>query len=231
MAVTTSMQPRQFWTNSIYAVVCLLFALWGWYDYSVKYPNMQKEFDEHKALSDERKEIEERKEKEGLLSPESLARYEEVKAKLNEYKEAPVAPGKYDMAIQLWLYIIGCGVLGTPYFLWNLWSIGRKSYRLDDDGTLTLPEGTCRIDELRSLDMERWMSKSIATITMPDGREVTLDDYKFKDMDKIVGAIANHFEPGQWTEDVKPVKPEGDGDEPPVGGEEAREDAAASDGR
>ena len=232
MAITTSMQPRQFWTNSIYAVVCFVFALWGWYDYSVKYPSMQKAFDEHTLLSDERKAIEERKEKEGVLSPDSLARYEEVKARLNEYKEAPVAPGKYDMAIQLWLYIIGCGVLGTPYFLWNFWSIRRRTYRLEDDGTLVLPEGTCRIEELKGLDMSRWMSKSIATITMPDGREVALDDYKYKDMDKIVGVLANHFEPGQWTDEVKPVKTDEEAAENATeAAADAREDAAASDGR
>jgi hypothetical protein len=228
MAISTSMQPRQFWTNSIYAVVCLVFALWGYYDYTVKYPDMQKAFDEHKALSDEKTAIEATKKDQGSLDPAQVTRYEELEAKLKEYKEAPVAPGKYDMAIQLWLYIVGCGVMGTPYFLWNLFAIRRRSYRLEDDGTLVLPEGTCRIDELKGLDMSRWMSKSIATITMPDGRDVDLDDYKFKNMDRIVGAIANHFEPGQWTDEVKPVKP---GEEPAGAGEEVREDAAASDGQ
>ena len=228
MAITTSMQPRQFWTNSIYAVVCVIFALWGWYDYSVKYPNMQKAFDEHSLLSERRAELEKRRETQGSLSNEDLAEWDGLKAKLAEYKEAPVAPGKYDMAIQLWLYIVGCGVLGTPYFVWNYLSIRRRTYRLEDDGRLVLPEGTCRIDELKGLDMSRWMSKSIATITMPDGREVALDDYKFRNMDKIVGAIANHFEPGQWTDEVKPVKAAEGAEE---AGEKAREDAAASDGQ
>lgn len=232
MAITTSMQPRQFWTNSIYAVVCLAFAIWGWYDYSVKYPAMQKAFDEHKALSDEKAAIDDLAAKQGVQSPEQKARYDEIKARLNEYKEAPVAPGKYDMAIQLWLYIVGCGVISTPYFLWNLWAIRRRSYRLEDDGTLVMPEATCRIDELQGLDMSRWMSKSIAMITLPDGREVKLDDYKFRNMDRIVGAIANRFEPGRWTADVKPVKDEEAGEPTPEGtGEEAREDAAASDGQ
>jgi hypothetical protein len=206
MAITTSMQPRQFWTNAIYAVVCLVFALWGWYDYSVKYPTMQREFDEHQALSDEKAAIEETKKNQGSLDAGQIQRYEEVDAKLKEYKEVPLAPGKYDMAIQLWLYMVGCGVLGTPYFLWNFWSIRRRTYRLEDDGTLVMPEGTCRIEELKGLDMSRWMSKSIATITMPDGREVALDDYKFRNMDKIVGVLAHQFEPGRWTDEVKPVK-------------------------
>ena len=232
MAITTSMQPRQFWTNSIYAVVCLVFALWGWYDYSVKYPTMQRTFDEHTALSEQRKSLEETKESQGVLGEAERKQYEEIKAKLAEYKEAPVAPGKYDMAIQLWLYIIGCGVLGTPYFLWNLWSIRRLTYRLDDDGTLVLPEGSFRIDELKGLDMSRWMSKSIAMVTLPDGRDVKLDDYKFKDMDKIVGVLANHFEPGQWTDEVKPVKADEEAAETATEtAADAREDAAASDGR
>lgn len=217
MAITTSMQPRQFWTNSIYAVVCLVFALWGWYDYSVKYPTMQREFDAHQALSDEKAAIEELKKNQGSLDAAQIQRYEEIDAKLKEYKEAPLAPGKYDMAIQLWLYIIGCGVLGTPYFLWNLRSIRRRTYRLEDDGTLVLPEGSFRIEELKGLDMSRWMSKSIATITLPDGREVALDDYKFKDMDKIVGVLAHQFEPGRWTDEVKPVKAEEPEAEPAAG--------------
>jgi hypothetical protein len=221
MAITTSMQPRQFWTNSIYAVVCLVFALWGWYDYSVKYPTMQREFDAHQALSDEKAAIEELKKNQGSLDAAQIQRYEEVDAKLKEYKEAPLAPGKYDMAIQLWLYIIGCGVLGTPYFLWNLRSIRRRTYRLEDDGTLVLPEGSFRIEELKGLDMSRWMSKSIATITLPDGREVALDDYKFKDMDKIVGVLAHQFEPGRWTDEVKPVKAEEPAAEPAEGTAEA----------
>jgi hypothetical protein len=35
---------------------------------------------------------------------------------------------------------------------------------------------------------------------------VALDDYKFRNMDKIVGVLAHQFEPGRWTDEVKPVK-------------------------
>jgi len=227
MAITTTMQPRQLWMNGLYAVLCLVLALWGWYDYEIKIPNDQKAFDEHKQLSEEAVAIEKTKETVGALTDAEIIRYEELTAKLKEYKDAPVEPGKYDRDIQMWLYIIGCGICGVPYFAWQLWSIGRRRYALGDDGRLVLPEGTFPIADIPAIDMSRWMSKSIAVITLPDGRTSTLDDYKFKGMDRIVHALVTRLEPGQWTDEVKPVKP----DEPaPAETAESEPEGPARDG-
>ena len=49
----------------------------------------------------------------------------------------PTNPPAYDRPVQMWLYIVGCGVMGVPWFLWQWLSVAGKRYRLDDDGTLT----------------------------------------------------------------------------------------------
>ena len=103
--------------------------------------------------------------------------------------------------MQLWLYIVGCGVLGTPFFVWNLIVMPRAAakWRLNEDGSLDTPEGAIPADQIANLDMSRWMAKSIATIETSDGRSIKLDDYKFRNMDLMIGALAQRFAPGEWT--------------------------------
>lgn len=113
-------------------------------------------------------------------------------------------PSTYDRPTQ-WLFI-----LCLPFVPWSLWvyfSTKSRVYRLDDDGTLHLPGDTWKADEIADIDMQRWMSKSIAEVVHSDGRRVALDDYKHKDLHLIIGAIASRLYPDQWTEEAKVVKP------------------------
>ncbi|MFO0828192.1 MAG: hypothetical protein U0572_08580 [Phycisphaerales bacterium] len=207
MSIRTSIQPRILYGKPIYAAVCLAMGIWGWYDYAITIPRMENAVAEHAQLTARKDELTAKRASGGTLSTAEIADYERVSAELaTRFKEAPTPPASYDRAVQLWLYIIGCGVLGPPMFLWPLFQAMRRKYELDDDGTLRLPEGTCNIDEIKSIDMSRWMSKSIATVTLPNGATSTLDDYQFKNLHLIVGAIAHRLHPDEWTSEAKQVK-------------------------
>jgi hypothetical protein len=57
------------------------------------------------------------------------------------------------------------------------------------------------------------MSKSIAVVKDADGREYPLDDYKWKNTDKIVVELCRRFYPGQWTDEARPVDEGKDSDD------------------
>ena len=113
------------------------------------------------------------------------------------------APGKYDRLTQ-WAFIacLPC----APYFFWMYFVTRRRRYTLDDDGTLHTPAGTWPADELADIDMNRWMAKSIAWVIHRDGARVKLDDYKFKGLHQIVGAIASRLYPDDWDENARPAE-------------------------
>lgn len=211
MAIHTTIQPRFLYLKPLYALMCLGLGIWGWYDYSVTVPDKIKAFNDHAQLTKRKQELESIGNP--MLLPEGQKEeYGRINAELaSRFKDAPVMPAAYDRPMQLWLYVIGCGVVGTPMFLWPLLRIARKRYSLEDDGTLRTPEGSCPIADVRAIDMGRWMSKSIAVVTLADGTTSTLDDYQFKGMHLIVGAIAHRLHPDAWTEDARQVK--GDADE------------------
>jgi hypothetical protein len=206
MAIRTTIQPRHLYLKPLYALVLLGLGLWGWYDYSIKIPAKQAAFEEYTRLVSRNQEFAD-KASLGNLSAAERTEYEANVATLNQkYKEAPPVVEAYDRPVQLWLYIIGCGILGVPFMVWPLIQMARKRYELDDDGTLRLPEGTYRIEDVTAIDMSRWMPKSIATITLSDGKHVVLDDYKYKNLHLIVGAIAHRLHPEEWTTEARAVE-------------------------
>ncbi|MDZ4829225.1 MAG: hypothetical protein SGJ09_03385 [Phycisphaerae bacterium] len=209
MAIRTSIQPRHLYLKPLYALVCLGFGVWGWYDFSVKIPRDQAAFAEFSALKARTEELASKRTSGGTLSAEDVAEYETKSALLTaKYKEPPIEPASYNRAVQLWLYVIGCGILGTPMFVWPLIKMARRHYEVDDDGVLHVPEGTCKLDDVVSIDMSRWMSKSMATITLPSGATSVLDDYAYKNLHLIVGAIAHRIYPDDWTVDARDARKE-----------------------
>ena len=78
---------------------------------------------------------------------------------------------------------------------------------MNDDGSLHTPEGDFARDEIVGLDMDRWMSKSIAYAETKDAK-IKLDDYIYKNMHLIVGALAQRFAPDKWTEEAKKIDPD-----------------------
>ena len=136
--------------------------------------------------------------------PPAFEAYEAVEVALEADKKVK-EPGKYDRMTQ-WAFILCLPF--APYCFWVVARTRRQVYRLDEDGTLHLPEGTWKADQIAEIDMSRWMSKSIATVVHHDGTRVELDDYKHHDLHLIIGAIAARRHPEAWTADAKPVKPD-----------------------
>jgi len=204
MPIETRIQPRQTFWNLLYVFMCLGFALWGWYDYSVKIPRKEAEFAEYSVAEKAKSDLEKKVQATPLTDAEKTE-YKSAVETLAKYKEKPAEPAAYDRAVQLWLWIVGCGVLGTPYFAIAQWRLTRCRYRLDDNGDLTAPEGFFTTDQLADIDMTRWMSRSIAVVKTASGRQIRLDDYKYQRTEDIVAALAARFHPGQWTSDARPI--------------------------
>lgn len=208
MAIRTQIQPFLFYRDIILAVVCAVFGAWGWYDYSVVIPKREAAFIEYSELRSQKESFEARVAEKQTLSAADEAELQRVNGVLAErFADVPAQPAAYDSAVQLWIYVVGCGILGTPWAIWSLISLRRRSFELTSDGTLVTPEGRCPIDEVRDIDMSRWMSKSIATVTLADGTTSLMDDYKYKNTHLIVGAIAHRLYPDLWTKEAKVAKP------------------------
>ena len=213
MAIRTTIQPFVFWRNAIFAILCVVFGLWGWYDYSIKIPNLEadcvaldtakeqvKKFETQSATAD--------------LNENEKAQWNAAKKVVEEITRrnggAPTKPSPYDRTLQMWLYIIGCGVLGTPFFVWPIVQIARKQFVLEDDGTLRTPTGTFSAAQIVDIDMSRWCAKEgdrrstwTAHVVTSDGKRILLDDHDFKNMHLIIGAIAHRLMPDKWTDHAK----------------------------
>jgi hypothetical protein len=207
MAIRTSIQPRQIIRNVVMLLLCVGFGIWGWYDFAIKIPALETAVTEHAKLLAVTDSAERRKAEGGTLTAAEIEAYEMARAELAaRFKERPEPPAAYDRAVQLWVYVVGCGILGTVWCIWALWSLSRKRYALEDDDSLVLPEGRYPVADLKGIDMSRWMEKSIAVVELPNGDKALLDDYKYKNVDRIVGAIAQRFHPDDWTDEAKPVR-------------------------
>ena len=205
MAIETKIQTRQTLQNIGYAVICLGLGLWGWYDYAVTIPEMEAAYAEFVSLEETTKTLEAQS-KVAPLTTEEIVRFKEAEATLKaKYTEKPDLPAAYDRAVQLWLYIVGCGVMGVPWFAYAQWQLMRHRFRLDDDGGFTADGRRFAAEEITGIDMSRWMSKSIAEVLTADGGRIALDDYKLKGVEDIVAALAARFHPGEWTSDARPI--------------------------
>ena len=265
----------------IIAIVCLVFGLWGVYDYAVAIPRAQERADRLELLQISKDALETPQSK-GTLTPQAKKAYTKVTAELDSILrpeleqsglESPVsqptdfaeaiemfgenlrtsgdvqwvallatighglvaerrlpltekdypsahtafkqtqhaieqlgavaAPGEYDRLTQ-WAFMLCLPCV--PYFLWMYFDATRRVYSLDDEGTLSTPDGTWRQEEIANIDMDRWMAKSIAWVVPRQGRRVKLDDYKFRNLHRIVGAISARLHPDEWDSEAKPVK-------------------------
>ncbi|MBL9118544.1 MAG: hypothetical protein JNL80_01365 [Phycisphaerae bacterium] len=207
MAIRTSIQPFLFYRDIVLAVLCAVFGAWGWYDYTITIPKRYDAFIEYSTLREAKDGFEKRVNDRQSLSEADEKEFQRVKVLLNEkYTEVPSKPESYDDDVQFWLYFVGCGLLGTPWAIWSLIQLKRRSFAVTDDGTLITPEGSCPIDRATEIDMSRWMSKSIAVVTLESGAQSLMDDYKYRNTHLIVGAIAHRLYPDKWTAEAKVVK-------------------------
>jgi hypothetical protein len=205
MPLETRIRPSMTAKNLVFAVVCIGLAVWGWYDYAIQIPKERADFAAFTAAERTNSEIDAASRTRSLTDAERQ-QAKDARAVLDRFKEAkPSEPSSYDDDIQLWVYIVGCGVLSAPYFIWAQWKLTRRRFRLDDDGTLHAPEGTFAADQLADIDMARWMEKSIATVVSTSGTRIDMDDFLYKGVEDIVAVLAARFHPGQWTSDARPI--------------------------
>ncbi len=94
------------------------------------------------------------------------------------------------------------------YLFWPLMKKKKEIYSLDDDGSFHAGDETWAKEEIADVDLSRWMSKSIAFMVHTDGKRIKLDDYVFKNVHLIVGAIASEKYPEDWDDQAKPIKDE-----------------------
>jgi hypothetical protein len=213
MAITTRLAALYYWKQNAMAVLCVVFAAWGAYDLWVKIPDKQQRFERYEAVKQRIGEFEATSAANGgTLPAEDTDAYNQANAELKQLTAdaVPDKPSAYDKPTQ-WLFI-AC-ILFVPMALMEAARVKRRTYTLDDDGTLHCPAGTLpsadwRSADIADIDMGRWMAKSIAWLVHTDGTRIKLDDYKHKDLYKIIGVIANRLHPDQWTIEAKPVKPE-----------------------
>lgn len=204
MAIETRIQPRQTIQNVAYSILFLGMAIWGWVDYSITIPAAEAAFKEYVEAEKSKSTLEERSRVQTLTDAEK-AEYTASLGTLAKYKEKPAEPAAYDRAIQLWMWIVGCGVLGVPWFVYSQWRLSRNRFRMDDDGSLSTVARKFSATEIVGVDMSRWMAKSIAVVEVADGSRIELDDYKYKGVEDMVAALATRFYPGEWTSDARPI--------------------------
>lgn len=230
MAITTAVRPSYFLRGIILGLLMLVLGVWGIYDLLVSIPAAQARVDRFTEARARLAELDQL----GLaggpesLTQEQIAEYAALEAETDELApggENPVPPGKWDKAVQ-WMFIL-CLPFVPLYMVGPIRTRGHQ-YTIENDGALRGPHGTWAEVDIASIDMSRWMSKSVAAVVHTDGRRVDLDDFIHRDMDKIVGAIAHRMHPDQWDEDAKPVKSEAaSAEEQPVAPDAGGSDSTA----
>ncbi len=204
MPITSKPAKGYTWRTIIVAVVSVVLGVWGIYDYAVAIPRQFAQVQRFEQITKEREELEATK-AQRQLSTEEGELYDRLTGDLNAMGGTPSPPGKYDRLIN--------GLLFVPCLPFGLYLVGfsvylcRRTYRLDDDGTLHLPQGAWKSQEITDIDMGRWMKKSIAHVVHANGQRAKLDDYQYRDMFRIVGAIAARLHPNEWDTDAKLLKP------------------------
>jgi hypothetical protein len=216
MAIVTGIQPFTLWRNVGFAVLCAVFGVWGWYDYAIKIPRLEIDSAIYEKAKDTRSTLEKQAETKPLDDAQ-IKQMEDAKKDLDGIRArygstVPAKPAVYDRPMQLWLYIVGCGVLGVPMFVWPIIRTRMKPYRLEGDGTLRTPSESVSPADIVDIDMSRWCSPTgdrrstwTAKVVLQDGRTILLDDHDHKNMHLIIGAIAHRLHPDEWTLDAKRV--------------------------
>lgn len=222
MPITTSVQPKQKWRNIIFAFISLVLGIWGFYDWGIVNPRAQAATTRFDELNAQQIAFEKLREEQGELKPEEIAQFEslerEFKAAFPDAKR-PTPPASYDNFVDFWMFGISCGVLSTAMFLWFHWKATRKTYQLNDDGSIEFSPSaaagsapgagtTWASTDIADIDMSKWMAKSKAWLVHQNGTRVLLDDFIHKNIHLIVGAVASRFYPEEWDAEAKIIKPE-----------------------
>ncbi len=203
-------------------VPCIAFTAWGAYDLWIKYPYQRWTNDLHDAHrelldkqeartisalqpADERLVVianQNQSLPEDQPLPTETATLDRLEQLTTQHPRA-TPPSAFDDAV-CWIFM-SC-ILAVPWAAWRIYRLRSRTIALDDAG-LHLPTGeTWTHNEIASIDMSRWMEKSIAGTVHRDGRRIKMDAYLYKDLEHIIGTIAHRFEPEKWNPDGTLVK-------------------------
>jgi len=202
--IATIRLKRTLWLWS-YTVICLVLGVWGAYDYWIKIPRNERDYAAFVVEKGKFDQLE-KESQSHELSETNKQEYASIKSFLASFTDGVPEPvPAYDRPLQLWAYIIGTGCIGTPWFLWTLLKNRKMRVEIDDNGTLTDGRVKLRASQIKSIDMSKWMSKSIATVHGTANEIIVIDDYMLENGAAIIGLIAHRFEPENWTIEARRV--------------------------
>ncbi|MGI9015333.1 MAG: hypothetical protein ACR2GY_13950 [Phycisphaerales bacterium] len=198
MPLKTTIATHYFWRQVITAVVCIVFSVWGAYDLFVEIPYQT----ENAAKWEHYDELAAKAETGRLRTAEEREQFASLKI-YTEANERETKPAAFDHIVQ-WMFI-AC-ILWVPWCFFQIAKIKKNKHQLDEDGTLHLPGNiTWQAEEIKDIDMSRWMAKSVAWVEHVDGHKVKLDAYLYKHLEKVIGHLAHRFYPDAWQTDGSPA--------------------------
>ncbi|NBX35970.1 MAG: hypothetical protein EBR10_01930 [Planctomycetes bacterium] len=208
MPVVCELRTKRLVWLVVYIVVCFALGVWGAYDYWIRIPHDEQRFRDYETVKGSFDSLQKKADEGRTLNADERKQYEESKKRVAEYQPPPSPVPAWDRPLQLYVYVIGCGVISTPWLIWSLQRARRKRVELSDlsdTGVLRGGETTIEVRQVTEVDMSRWMSKSIAVVRGPAGASIEIDDYLLQDGEKVVGFFANRFHPSEWTTEARRV--------------------------
>ena len=215
--IRTSIRKGQKIKLIVMTLLCLVAVGYGAWQVWYRLPQREAEFEENRVASKEWNALYEKSSRGEELTDAEAEEFYAADNILKKYKDdPPQKPSKYDSIINLWLWFIG-GLSGIPFLLWPFWKYRNGGWKLLSDGTLVTARGE-RIaqQEIKDIDMTSWrglinpQASNKATwrakLILADGRSLTLDDYPWDGMGKIIGYFGHHFHPDTWDAEGEPIK-------------------------
>jgi hypothetical protein len=219
MPITSSMSRSYGIRMLFFVVLCIVFGVWGAYDYFWVIPKRQEHFQRYEQVKADHAKLQGQFQDMQNGAAYTQAEREQLRlatesktAELNAITpngEVPTPPSQFDRLTQIFfMTCLPC----APFFFQLYRKAKRQTYRLDEDGTLhftgdpSLGSGQWSRTDITAIDMSRWMAKSIAYAVHADGKRLKLDAYLHRNLELIIGAIASHLYPSEWDHNGKPVK-------------------------
>lgn len=206
--MTCALRTKRLVWLVVYSVLCFGLGVWGAYDYWIRIPHDEQQYAEFESVKGTFDSLQKKADEGKSLSAEERTAYEKSKKLMAGFQPPPTPVPAWDRPLQLYVYVIGCGIISAPWFLWTLMKArGRRVEltELSDAGVLRSSNATIEVRQAIEIDMSRWMSKSIATVRGPGGASIEIDDYMLADGHKVVGFFAHRFSPAEWTTEAKRV--------------------------
>ena len=137
MAIRTDIATHYLWRNIIIAVICVVLSLWGAYDFFVKIPAQQENFEAYRDTTERIATLQSTVDNGGLLSPDERAELQRLDEAI-EGLDPPEPPSTFDHLVQIMYMSL---ILSVPWSIFVIMRTRSRQYELDDEGNLNLPDG------------------------------------------------------------------------------------------